>query len=97
MSKIDLKTSLSHLYAQRVGEISIVDVPPLAYLMVDGSGAPHRAVRGGRTDHPPAARHIASLGGQLGGRHHEIYLSDARQVEPAKMRTIIRQPFHAAG
>jgi hypothetical protein len=26
------------------------------------------------------------------GRHHEIYLSDARKVDPARLRTILRQP-----
>jgi hypothetical protein len=26
------------------------------------------------------------------GRHHEIYLSDARKTEPGKLRTILRQP-----
>ncbi len=26
------------------------------------------------------------------GKHHEIYLSDFRKVEPAKLRTILRQP-----
>lgn len=26
------------------------------------------------------------------GRHHEIYLSDPRRVEPARRRTILRQP-----
>lgn len=25
-------------------------------------------------------------------KHHEIYLSDARKVEPAKLKTILRQP-----
>lgn len=29
------------------------------------------------------------------GHHHEIYLSDARRVEPAKLRTILRQPVTA--
>ena len=29
---------------------------------------------------------------RMRGRHHEIYLSDARRVEPAKLRTILRQP-----
>jgi len=29
------------------------------------------------------------------GRHHEIYLSDARKVEPARLRTILRQPVAA--
>jgi hypothetical protein len=30
------------------------------------------------------------------GRHHEIYLSDARRTDPAKLRTILRQPVTAA-
>lgn len=28
----------------------------------------------------------------LAGRHHEIYLSDARRTDPARLRTILRQP-----
>ena len=28
----------------------------------------------------------------MNGRHHEIYLSDFRRVEPARRRTILRQP-----
>jgi hypothetical protein len=28
----------------------------------------------------------------LKGRHHEIYLSDARKTEPARLKTILRQP-----
>jgi hypothetical protein len=36
---------------------------------------------------------IAEIGGQLSGKHHEIYLSDFRKVEPAKMRTVLRQPY----
>ena len=31
------------------------------------------------------------------GKHHEIYLSDPRKVEPAKLRTILRQPVAADG
>ena len=30
------------------------------------------------------------------GRHHEIYLSDPRKTEPAKLKTILRQPVIAA-
>jgi len=30
------------------------------------------------------------------GRHHEIYLSDARRTDPAKLRTILRQPVTPA-
>lgn len=38
---------------------------------------------------------IAGAGLWMTGRHHEIYLSDARKVEPAKLRTILRQPVSA--
>lgn len=31
------------------------------------------------------------------GRHHEIYLSDARKTEPSKLRTILRQPVTSTG
>jgi hypothetical protein len=30
------------------------------------------------------------------GRHHEIYLSDARRTEPSRLKTILRQPVAAA-
>lgn len=33
---------------------------------------------------------------RLAGRHHEIYLSDARRVAPEKRRTILRQPVAPA-
>jgi hypothetical protein len=33
--------------------------------------------------------------GSLRGKHHEIYLSDITKADPAKWKTIIRQPFAA--
>jgi hypothetical protein len=36
---------------------------------------------------------IEQQGGELAGRHHEIYLSDIRRAAPARWRTIIRQPM----
>lgn len=36
---------------------------------------------------------IALIGGILSGKHHEIYLSDFRKVDPAKMKTVLRQPY----
>jgi hypothetical protein len=38
-------------------------------------------------------QHIEANGWQLGGKHHEIYLSDPRKTAPEKLKTIIRQPF----
>jgi hypothetical protein len=35
---------------------------------------------------------IPSAGLRMTGKHHEIYLSDPRRVEPSKLRTILRQP-----
>lgn len=36
--------------------------------------------------------YLPENGLRLAGLHHEIYLSDARRTEPAKLRTILRQP-----
>jgi hypothetical protein len=30
------------------------------------------------------------------GKHHEIYLSDPRRVEAAKLKTVLRQPIRKA-
>ena len=37
--------------------------------------------------------YIAESGRQRIGKHHEIYLSDIRKADPAKWKTIIRQPM----
>ncbi|MFC7945295.1 GyrI-like domain-containing protein [Microbacterium oxydans] len=37
-------------------------------------------------------RIIPDAGLVLSGAHHEIYLNDARRTNPAKLRTILRQP-----
>jgi hypothetical protein len=36
---------------------------------------------------------IEAKGGTFNGRHHEIYMSDPRRIEPSKLKTVIRQPF----
>jgi hypothetical protein len=36
---------------------------------------------------------IAANGGELSGKHHEIYLSDIRKAAPEKWKTVVRQPF----
>ncbi|WP_394195228.1 GyrI-like domain-containing protein [Microbacterium foliorum] len=41
-------------------------------------------------------RFIPENGLSMTGLHHEIYLSDVRRVEPAKLRTILRQPVGRA-
>ncbi len=41
-------------------------------------------------------RVIPEAGLRMTGKHHEIYLSDPRKVEAAKLRTILRQPVSAA-
>jgi len=38
-------------------------------------------------------RFILDQGYRLRGRHHEIYLSDPGRTPPAKLKTVIRQPF----
>ncbi|QBX55161.1 hypothetical protein EXE58_06620 [Nocardioides seonyuensis] len=41
-------------------------------------------------------RFIPETGLRMSGKHHEIYLNDARRVEPAKLRTILRQPVEVS-
>jgi hypothetical protein len=36
---------------------------------------------------------IRRQGGELSGKHHEIYLGDPRRSSPEKLRTVVRQPF----
>ena len=40
--------------------------------------------------------YLPNAGLRLTGRHHEVYLSDVRKVEPSKLRTILRQPVEKA-
>ena len=55
---------------------------------------------GAYDDEPPTIarmhEYIHSQEYQLTGKHHEIYLSDARRVAPEKNRTILRQPVKKA-
>ena len=43
MEKLDLKKQWKHLYQPPAGEITVVNVPPLTYLMVDGEGDPNKS------------------------------------------------------
>jgi hypothetical protein len=43
MSKLDLKKEFKHLYNPSTKEFSLVDVPPMHFLMIDGSGDPNTA------------------------------------------------------
>ncbi len=48
------------------------------------------------TEGPTVARvhaYIDARGGRR-GKHHEIYLSDIRKADPAKWKTVIRQPMN---
>ncbi|KJL41477.1 MULTISPECIES: GyrI-like domain-containing protein [Microbacterium] len=42
-------------------------------------------------------RFIPEAGLRMRGRHHEIYLTDARRTAPEKLRTILRQPVDPSG
>lgn len=39
-----------------------------------------------------AENKLADKVGPLGGKHHEIYISDPRKANPAKMKTVLRHP-----
>jgi hypothetical protein len=41
VTKVDLKKELKHLYGPSAREVSVVDVPRMNYLMIDGEGDPN--------------------------------------------------------
>ena len=43
MQKVDLKKELKYLYNPSVKEVNLVDVPPMNFVMIDGSGDPNKA------------------------------------------------------
>jgi hypothetical protein len=43
MPKVDFKRELKHLYNPSKKEFTVVDVPPMSFLMVDGHGDPNTA------------------------------------------------------
>lgn len=49
----------------------------------------------GPTLHRLHAELMPARGLTFGGDHHEVYLSDARRTDPARLRTILRQPVRA--
>ena len=44
MEKLDLKKTFKHLYEPSVREFSIVDVPPMNFIMIDGHGNPNTSI-----------------------------------------------------
>lgn len=48
MQKVDLKRELKHLYNPSAKEVSVVDVPKMNFLMVDGEGDPNVSEAYGR-------------------------------------------------
>jgi len=44
MEKLDLKKTMKDLYAPSAREFSIVDVPPMNFIMIDGHGNPNTSV-----------------------------------------------------
>lgn len=55
---------------------------------------------GAYSDEAPVLQHLHAdlmprLGVTFNGPHHEIYLNDPRKTEPAKLKTVLRQPIRA--
>lgn len=45
MANLDMKKTLKHLYNPSAKQISVVDVPPMSYLMIDGEGNPNTSLQ----------------------------------------------------
>jgi hypothetical protein len=44
MNKVDFKQQLKHLYNPSAKDVTVVEVPPLHFLMIDGAGNPNTAI-----------------------------------------------------
>ncbi len=86
VKKLDLKKDERHLYGPSAKEVGRVEVPTMKFLMADGKGDPKPTVE-------RVHRFIEASGHGPSGKHHEIYLSDIRKADPAKWKTVIRQPM----
>jgi len=85
MSEVDLKKELKHLYNPSAREISLVDVPPMSFLMVGGAGDPNvfkGAYAGMRNERTPNI--------SLQGRRWLLRLPDALR---AAVRLFQREVF----
>jgi hypothetical protein len=84
--------------ARKMDNPALADVRPLR--LVEGESVQILHI-GSYEDEAPALdrlhnRYLPEHGLTFNGDHHEIYLSDPRRTEPAKLRTILRQPVRAA-
>ncbi|MCJ7826930.1 MAG: GyrI-like domain-containing protein [Demequinaceae bacterium] len=82
----------SKVSAEQLGRVRVLD-------LVEGQCAQTLHVGSFEEEGPTVeAMHafIEERGLVRSGKHHEIYLSDPRRVEPAKYRTILRQPVSPA-
>jgi hypothetical protein len=94
------------LFESAVAQVGAKTPPPRLADVRLGSLAEGRCVQtlhvGSYDDEGPVLEHlheefIPAHGLRMVGKHHEVYLSDARRVAPAKLRTILRQPVADAG
>ena len=95
----------AELFAAAVAKVAAKDAPPsLGAVRLESldEGRCVQTLHLGPFDEeaPTLARmhdeFIPANGLRMTGKHHEIYFSDLRQVEPAKFRTVLRQPVEPA-
>lgn len=87
--------------AGQPGVVRFLDLPMRRFVMVDGDGQAVETAYAPRMPGSYAAERptiellhaaIAAAGLRPRGRHREIYLGDPRRGDPAKVRTLLRQP-----
>lgn len=82
------------------GRKHLPGVPRLRFAVLDEGRSIQTLHLGGYDDEGPVldelhSRYLPSRGLAETGKHHEIYLSDPRKTDTAKLRTILRQPVRA--
>ena len=87
MKTLDLNKEFKQLYQPSAKKAEIVQVPPLQFAMIDG--AIEKGSEPGKS--PMFAEAAQCIGRER--KHHEIYLSDPRKADPAKLKTVLRHPI----
>jgi hypothetical protein len=98
VAKIDLKKEFKQLYSPSSKQVELVTIPPLNFIVIEGEAAQILYV-GPFVEEGPSIDRIHAFLREKGlvfdgikQKHHEIYLSDFRKTDPARLKTIIRQP-----
>jgi hypothetical protein len=97
---VRLPESIKPAAVEEARKATGLQTAPRVQMVMFTEGSCVQAMHHGSYDQEPTTparidRFMQEHGPVANGLHHELYLSDVRETDPAKMRTILRQPVRA--